>query len=122
MVEDKGVQLIFHHFLCSFKRIWNSDAFIDLFTGKTGDGKTIAINVFFNTIRCIKLKDDLRYILIEEAEKNQKDSQTDDYHLYYLKDKDNNPLIIIYSKGYGDTRGFEYDGKKAKHLNMYSVI
>ena len=117
MDEDKGGQLIFHHFLCSFKRIWNSDAFIDLFTGKT-----IAINVFFNIIRCVKLKDDLRYILIEEAEKNQKDSQTDDYHLYYLKDKDNNPLIIIYSKRYGDTWGFEYDLKKAKNLNMYSVI
>ena len=64
MDEDKGGQLIFHHFLCSFKRIWNSDAFIDLFTGKTGDWKTIAINVFFNIIRDVKLKDDYRYILI----------------------------------------------------------
>lgn len=76
----------------------------------------------FNIIRDVKLKDDYRYILIEEAEKFQKDSQNEGCHLYYLKDKNNNPLIRIDSQGYGDNRGFECDGKKAKHLNMYSVI
>lgn len=32
-------------------------------------------------------------------------------HLYYLRDYENKPVIIIDSQGYGDTRGKEYDDK-----------
>ena len=38
-------------------------------------------------------------------------SQTDGVHLYYLKDYNNKPIIIIDSQGYGDTRGKIYDEK-----------
>ena len=36
-------------------------------------------------------------------------SQTDGLHLYYIKDKNSNPLIIVDSQGFGDTRGKLYD-------------
>ena len=41
--------------------------------------------------------------------KGQAESQTDGVHLYYLKDYEKKPLIIIDSQGYGDTRGKAYD-------------
>jgi len=59
----------------------------------------------------VKLKDKYRFLLIEEKQKptGQAESQTDGIHLYYLKDYNNEPLIIIDSQGYGDTRGHEKD-------------
>ena len=87
------------------------NANIILFIGKTGDGKTTAINAFFNIMKGIKLEDNYRYILIQEPKKpkGQAESQTDGLHLYYVKDKENKPIIIIDSQGFGDTRGKEYD-------------
>ena len=87
------------------------EARVVLFAGKTGDGKSTAINVFFNIIKGIKLEYTYRFILIDETSNNrgQDQSQTDGVHLYYLRDYDNRPLIIIDSQGFGDTRGFEYD-------------
>ena len=91
----------------------NSDktAKIILFVGKTGDGKTTAINAFFNVIKGIKLEDNFRFILIKEPkkEKGQAESQTDGVHIYYLKDLNNNPIIILDSQGFGDTRGKTFD-------------
>jgi hypothetical protein len=78
--------------------------------GKTGDGKSTAINSFFNIIKGIKIEDKYRFILIEEKEKEKGEaiSQTDGIHLYYLIDYNNYLIIIIYSQGYGDTRGISY--------------
>ena len=89
----------------------DSDAYVILFCGKTGDGKSTAINAFFNIIKGIELEDNYRFILVTEPKKaqGQAESQTDGVHLYYLKDKDNKPVIIIDSQGYGDTRGKKYD-------------
>ena len=86
-------------------------ALIVLFCGKTGDGKTTAINAFFNIIKGIKNEDKYRFILISEPpkEKGQAESQTNGIHLYYLKDYNNRPVILIDSQGYGDTRGKSYD-------------
>ena len=95
MVEDKGVQLIFHHFYDHLDKFEKEDTFIALIIGKTWEGKITAINAFFHIIRDVKFKDDYRYILIEEAEKCQKDSQNEGYHLYYLKNKNNNMLSIV---------------------------
>ena len=55
--------------------------------------------------------DNYRFILITEPKKDggQAVSQTDGVHLYYLKDYNNKPVIIIDSQGYGDTRGQKYD-------------
>ena len=57
-------------------------AYILLFVGKTGDGKSTAINSFFNIIKGIKIEDKYRFILIEEKEKEkgQTISQTDGIH------------------------------------------
>ena len=87
------------------------NAYVILFCGKTGDGKTTAINAFFNIIKGIKLGDNYRFNLIteENTPKGQAESQTNGVHLYYVKDYNNNPVIIIDSQGYGDTRGKEYD-------------
>ena len=41
--------------------------------------------------------------------KGQAESQADGVHIYYLKDYNNKPVILIDSQGYGDTRGKNYD-------------
>jgi hypothetical protein len=89
----------------------DNDAYVILFCGKTGDGKTTAINAFFNIIKGVELEDKYRFYLIEEKEKEkgQAESQTSGVHLYYLKDYNNKPVIIIDSQGFGDTRGIDYD-------------
>jgi len=87
------------------------DAKIILFVGKTGDGKTTAINSFFNIIKGVRLEDDFRFILIKEPtkKKGQAESQTDGVHIYYVKDLYNKPLVILDSQGFGDTRGKNFD-------------
>ena len=109
-VEEKD-QMVYHYFYDNLNENDRKEANIVLFAGKTGAGKTTAINAFFNIIKGVKLKDNFRFILIEEIKKpkGQAESQTDGVHLYYLKDYNNEPLIIIDSQGYGDTRGHEKD-------------
>ena len=92
------------------------DASVILFCGKTGDGKTTAINAIFNIIKGVELEDNYRFIMIAEPQKKtgQAESQTDGVHIYYLKDYNNKPVILIDSQGYGDTRnnsGENYDHK-----------
>ena len=103
--------LVYQYFYDQYNVKDYSDAYIVLFCGKTGDGKSTAINAFFNIIKGVELHDDYRFILITEPkkEKGQAESQTDGVHLYYLKDYSNKPLIIIDSQGYGDTRGKKFD-------------
>ena len=103
--------LVYQYFYDKYNAKDYSDAYIVLFCGKTGDGKSTAINAFFNIIKGVELHDDYRLILITEPKKDkgQAESQTDGVHLYYLKDYCNKPLIIIDSQGYGDTRGKKYD-------------
>ena len=103
--------LVFHYFVDHLSQNEIQNAYIILFAGKTGSGKTTAINAFVNIVKGIKLGDPKRYKLIEEKPKakGQSESQTDGIHLYYLKDYENNPLIIIDSQGYGDTRGHTKD-------------
>ena len=103
--------LIYQYYFDEFEISDEKNAIIMLFIGKTGDGKTTAINALFNIIKGIKLEDNYRFILIKEKtkEKGQAESQTDGLHLYYIKDKNNNPIILIDSQGFGDTRGKKYD-------------
>ena len=111
-VEKKQIHnLIYQYCYDKYDENDYKKAKIILFIGKTGDGKTTAINALFNIIKGIKLEDKYRYILIKEPkkEKGQAESQIDGLHIYYLKDKENNPIIIIDSQGFGDTRGKEYD-------------
>jgi len=110
-VENKDHPLVFQYFYDKYDVKDYTDAYIVLFCGKTGDGKSTAINAFFNIVKGIELHDDYRFILITEPKKTtgQAESQTDGIHLYYLKDYNNKPIIIIDSQGYGDTRGKKYD-------------
>lgn len=103
--------LVYQYFYDKYNAKDYSDAYIVLFCGKTGDGKSTAINAFFNIIKGVQLHDDYRFILITEPKKDkgQAVSQTEGVHLYYLKDYNNKPIIIIDSQGYGDTRGKKYD-------------
>ena len=104
-------KLVYQYFFDKYKVEDYSDAYVVLFCGKTGDGKTTAINAFFNIVKGVQLEDNYRFILITEPkkEKGQTETQTDGVHLYYLKDYNNKPIIIIDSQGYGDTRGKIYD-------------
>jgi hypothetical protein len=104
-------KLVYQYFFDKYKAEDYSDAYVVLFCGKTGDGKTTAINAFFNIVKGVQLEDNYRFILITEPKKSkgQAESQTDGVHLYYLKDYNNKPIIIIDSQGYGDTRGKVYD-------------
>ena len=106
-------ELVYQYFYDNYNARDYQSAYVILFCGKTGDGKTTAINAFFNIIKGITLDDNFRFILISEPEKKkgQAESQTYGVHIYYLKDYENIPVILIDSQGYGDTRGKQYDEK-----------
>ena len=110
-LETNKKQLVFHYYVDNFSEYDIHNAKIILFAGKTGSGKTTAINAFVNIVKGVKLGDHIRYNLIQEQvkEKGQAESQTDGIHIYYLKDYQNKPLIILDSQGYGDTRGHNKD-------------
>ena len=115
--KEKGMktenELVYQYNFDKFEGFDENIAYVVLFVGKTGDGKTTAINAFFNIIKGIQLEDPYRFILIEEVEKEkgQAESQTDGVHIYHLKDYNDKPIILIDSQGYGDTRGKTYDEK-----------
>ena len=119
-------KLIYQYFYDDFNKKDYENAHIMLFIGKTGDGKSTAINALFNIIKGIKLEDNHRFILIKEPKKakGQAESQTDGLHFYYIKDYLNNPIIIVDSQGFGDTRGKEYDEliKKAFEYAFTNII
>lgn len=106
-------ELVYQYYYDKIEPKDYDNAYVILFCGKSGDGKTTAINSFFNIVKGVELNDNYRFILIKEVkkEKGQAESQTDGVHLYYVRDQDNKPLIIIDSQGYGDTRGTLYDQK-----------
>ena len=111
--RESNYPLVYQYFYDTFEIDDYKNAYVMLFVGKTGDGKSTAINALFNIIKGIKLEDKYRFILIKEKEKEkgQAVSQTDGVHLYYIKDYKNNPIIIIDTQGYGDTRGILFDKK-----------
>ena len=119
-------KLIYQYFYDDFNKNDYENAHIMIFIGKTGDGKSTAINALFNIIKGIKLEDNHRFILIKEPKKakGQAESQTDGLHFYYIKDYLNNPIIIVDSQGFGDTRGKEYDDliKKAFEYAFTNII
>jgi GTP-binding protein EngB required for normal cell division len=107
-VEDKHNQTYQYNYdhLSEYEK---RDAKILLFVGKTGDGKSTAINAFFNLIKGVKLEDNYRLYLIHEEAKKKGESMTDGLHLYFLRDYEQKPIIIIDSQGFGDTRGISKD-------------
>ena len=82
--RQSGHDLVYQYYYDNFEVEDYNNAYVILFCGKTGDGKTTAINAFFNIIKGIILEDNYRFILIKEPEKDKKqaESQTDGVHLY----------------------------------------
>ena len=83
----------------------NDNAFIILFFGKIGDGKSTAINAIFNIIKGIELEDNYRFILITKQKTTECNEINYGIHIYYLKDYNNKPVIIINCQGYGSNKG-----------------
>ena len=130
---SKGHERVHEYFFDEFDVNDENEAYVVLFCGKSGDGKSTAINAFFNIVKGIKLEDNFRFILITEPEtKRQDKSQTKGIHLYYIKDYNNKPIIIIDSQGYGDygihedekiTEAFTYAfTEKIQHINAACFI
>ena len=96
------------------------EAYIIMFLGDNGAGKTTAINALFNIIKGITIEDYYRFVLIKEEENNRnyRVYSTKGINLYYIKDYYNKPIIIIDTQGYGDTRGIRYDETIYKCLNF----
>lgn len=109
-IEDQE-HSIFHYPYDKLSESDKAEAKIVLFAGKSGDGKSTAINAFFNIIKGVKLEYNFRLMLIDEEKKKlgQAESQTRGIHLYYLRDFFNQPLIIVDSQGFGDTGGIAMD-------------
>ena len=97
--------LIFQYFFDKFEQYDYDKAYIIIFIGKKGDGKRSTINSLFNVIKGVNPDSNSRYFLIKKG----KEDLENGLHLYYLKDINNNPIIIINCQGYGDIRGKEYD-------------
>ena len=64
-------KLVYQYFYDDFDINDYKLAYIILFVGKTGDGKSTAINAFFYIIKGIKLEDKYRFSLIEELKKGK---------------------------------------------------
>ena len=62
-------KLIYQYYFDNFDKNDMENAHIILFIGKTGDGKTTAINALFNIIKLVKIEDKYRFILIKEKNK-----------------------------------------------------
>ena len=71
-VQRKEIhKLIYQYNFDKYDYSEDNYAYVVLFVGKTGDGKTTAINAFFNIIKGIQLEDEYRFILIEEVQKKR---------------------------------------------------
>ena len=55
---------VYQYFYDEFNTSDYDNAYVLLFLGKVGDGKSTAINALFNIIKGIKLEDNYRLILI----------------------------------------------------------
>ena len=82
-----------------------------------------------NIIKGVNPNCNYRYFFIEK----QKEGLENGLHLYYIKDINNSPIIIINCQGYGDLRGKEYDDEINKafsylftnlihHINLICYI
>jgi len=97
---------VYQYFYDEFNINDYDNAYVLLLCGEIGSGKTTAINAFFNILKGIKFEDNYRFILITEQNEEKKWYKlgTEGIHIYYLKDYNNKPIIIIDSEGYNDCR------------------
>ena len=92
--------------------------------GETGVGKSTWIHSLLNYLEEIEIDENIRYLLFDEkqqqkeyeskyGEKSSGSSVTDKPEIYELYPTKlyNNPIRIIDTSGFGDTRGIGYDNK-----------
>ena len=102
--------------------------------GETGVGKSTWLHCFINYLQGIELEEKYRYYLFDEKKQieelgNKKqigDSVTDHPTLYNIKETkvSKNPIRLIDTAGFGDTRGNSYDDtitKDIRHLLTYEI-
>ena len=93
-----------------------------LLVGETGSGKTTFINFLVNAFFNIEFLDDERLILMnEKTNKSESESQTTDVNEYNIKSKDYDPLKIIDTPGFSDTKGIYADFENTKKIINYLI-
>ena len=95
-------KFVFQYFYDQYDISDFDNAYVILFCGSMGDNKISAVNSFFNIIKGIELQDNYRFILINEKYDRKEESQIYGIHLYYVKDYNNNPVILIDDQDYVD--------------------
>jgi GTP-binding protein EngB required for normal cell division len=101
--------------------------------GETGVGKSTWIHAFLNYMQGIQIEENIRYLLFNEKEKQEKyakkyekeygkklegSSVTDIPEVYNIEPTVlfDNPIRLIDTAGFGDTRGKEFDEKITKDI------
>lgn len=79
--------------------------------GETDSGKTTLLNSFVNFLLGVNIEDEYRYkIILENTNKSQSNSQTNQVNIYNIRSVGGYPPIkIIDTPGFGDTDGIEKD-------------
>ena len=101
--------------------------------GETGVGKSTFIHSLLNYLEEVEIDENIRYLLFNEKQqqieyekkygkKSAGCSITDEPAIYDLEPSKlyDNPLRIIDTTGFGDTRGIEYDNKIIK--DIYNLL
>ena len=93
-----------------------------LIIGQTGHGKTTFINALVNIYLGITIKDEFRYLLVQNENINQLNSITKEITIYKIRPKKGlnfPPLIIIDTPGFGDTEGEKEDKKNLEKFREF---
>ena len=96
---ESNHELVYQYYYDKFNTDDYKKAYVILFVGKSGDGKTRTLNSLLNIIKGINLDSNKRFSLTN-LDDYKHCSPTEGFHLYYLKDYSNAPIILI------DTPGF----------------
>ena len=89
--------------------------------GETGCGKTTLLNSFVNVLLGVNINDNFRYkIILENTNKSQAKSQTNQVRIYNIRSVGGYPPIkIIDTPGFGDTEGIEVDQKIIEQIKDF---
>ena len=95
-----------------------SKALSFMVVGETGSGKTTLLNSFVNFLLGVNINDQYRYkIILENTNKSQASSQTNQVNIYNIRNVGGYPPIkIIDTPGFGDTEGIEKDNEITEQI------